>query len=348
MTEAEELLVKIHGPYPTYDRFNPCYPKALCSSCRRALYKIKAKQLPEGWRDCQPPSWKKFNVNKIFGVRKCGTFDNYGKQQKCDICTLVRSNPIGESGPNRPKMLLPRGIKEETISHDKSKDSLCSLCIGMKKKGISHKCGMKEKMKNLAGMLKSMPIREQKSIMASTMEAITKKRIPTNRSSVEEEISIGRLNVRVGRVRKGKVAKLTAKTFRRIEVEMDMSRGALLKLKRILKSEVRVDGSVREALREWDKKGADHLSLHRITNFELKNTSNKDNKDKNEIISRDVVVVKDIKQTIDWIVAQRGMEKDDTVARIYIDSGCGSLKVLASIHHRNEDSDVSVDYSYNI
>ena len=42
------------------------------------------------------------------------------------------------------------------------------------------------------------------------------------------------------------------------------------------------------------------------------------------------------------------MEKDDTVAHIYIDSGCGSLKVLASIHHRNEDSDVSVDYSYNI
>ena len=186
MTEAEELLVKIHGPYPTFDRFNPCYPTALCPSCRRALYKVKAKQLPKGWRDCQPPSWKKFNVNKIFGVRKCGTFDNYGKQQKCDICTLVRSNPIGESGPNRPKMLLPRGIKEETISHDKSKDSLCSLCIGMKKKGIPHKCGMKEKMKNLAGMLKSMPIREQKSIMASTMEAITKKRNPTNRSSVEE------------------------------------------------------------------------------------------------------------------------------------------------------------------
>ena len=184
--------------------------------------------------------------------------------------------------------------------------------------------------------------------MASTIETITKNRIPTNRSSVEEEIGIGRLNVRVGRVRKGKVSKLTAETFRRIEVEMDMSRGALLKLKRILKSEVPVDGCVREALREWDKKGADHLSLHRITNFELKNTSNKDNKDKNETISRDVVVVKDIKQTIDWIVAQRGMEKDDTVARIYIDSGCGSLKVLASIHHRNEDSDVSVDYSYII
>ena len=69
-------------------------------------------------------------------------------------------------------------------------------------------------------------------------------------------------------MRKGKVAKLTAKTFRRIEVEMDMSRGALLKLKRILKSEVPVDSSVREALREWDKKGTGQLSLHRIINFE--------------------------------------------------------------------------------
>ena len=78
-------------------------------------------------------------------------------------------------------VLLPRGIKEETVLHDKSKNSLCSLCIGIKKQGISHKCGMKEKMKNLAGMLNSMPIREQKSIMASTIETITKNRIPTNR-----------------------------------------------------------------------------------------------------------------------------------------------------------------------
>ena len=46
-------------------------------------------------------------------------------------------------------------------------------------------------------------------------------------------------------MRKGKVSKLTAETFRRIEVEMDMSRGALLKLKRILKAEVPVDGCVR-------------------------------------------------------------------------------------------------------
>ena len=105
MTEAEELLVKIHGPYPTFDRFNLCYPTALYPSWRRALYKVKAKQLPKGWRDCQPPSWKKFNANKIFGVRKCGTFDNFGKQQKCDICTLVRSNPIGESGPKRPMVI---------------------------------------------------------------------------------------------------------------------------------------------------------------------------------------------------------------------------------------------------
>ena len=36
---------------------------------------------------------------------KCGTFDSFGKQQKCDMCTLVRSNPIGESGPKRPMVI---------------------------------------------------------------------------------------------------------------------------------------------------------------------------------------------------------------------------------------------------
>ena len=49
-------------------------------------------------------------------------------------------------------------------------------------------------------------------------------------------------------MRKGKVSKLTAETFRRIEVEIDMSGGTLLKLKRILRSEVLVDRCVREAL----------------------------------------------------------------------------------------------------
>ena len=107
------------------------------------------------------------------------------------------------------------------------------------------------------------------------------------------------MHMRVGRVRKGKVAKLTAITFRRIKVEMDISRGALLKLKRILKTEVPVDSRVREALRQWDKKGAEQLDLHKITNFEQKKAAKNGNKAEIEMITIDVVIVKDVKETID-------------------------------------------------
>ena len=63
---------------------------------------------------------------------------------------------------------------------------------------------------------------------------------------------------------------LTTKTFRKIEVDMDMSRNSLLKLKRILKRDVKIEAGVREVLRKWDKVGVDQLELHRIDNFELK------------------------------------------------------------------------------
>ena len=60
------------------------------------------------------------------------------------------------------------------------------------------------------------------------------------------------ITVTVGKKKEQKETVLTAKTFRKIEVDMDMSQNSQLKLKRILKGEVKVEAGIREALRTWD------------------------------------------------------------------------------------------------
>ena len=131
-------------------------------------------------------------------------------------------------------------------------------------------------------------------------------------------------------------------TFRKIEVDTEMARNSLLKLKRILSKEIPVEKGVKEGLRSWDKLGEDQLQLHRIDNFELKVPVKKGKKGEPgeparlEVITRDAVVVKDISKMLDFVREQRSMVEEKTVLRISIDSGGGSLKVLGSIFHEDE------------
>ena len=92
MTSSEEALVKDYGPCSSYDSSVNSYPTGLCASCRRALYKIKAGKPEKSWGGNQPKNWEDFDIDSIFGVRKCGT-ENF----KCDLCNHVRSNPVGTS-----------------------------------------------------------------------------------------------------------------------------------------------------------------------------------------------------------------------------------------------------------
>ena len=67
------------------------------------------------------------------------------------------------------------------------------------------------------------------------------------------------------------------------------------------------------------------MELHRIDNFELKVAPTRGKKGEKGIparveeISRDVVVLKDIAGTLDWIIEKRGMDKDKTIFRVNID-----------------------------
>ena len=124
---------------------------------------------------------------------------------------------------------------------------------------------------------------------------------------------------------------------------MHMARNSILKLRKILSKEVKVESRVRDALRDWDKFGDDQLELHRIKNITLKiaaKTRDKGGKGSptlEETITRDVVAVKDIGRMVDWVVDQREMDKERTVLRVSIDGGGGSLKVLGNIFHVDED-----------
>ena len=99
ISATDEALVKQYGPSPSYDSSVPNYPTGLCSSCQCCPYKIRSKQPVKSWDGPQPPSWSMFNIDTIFGARTCGTLGLNGELQKCDICSHVRSNPIGSSLP---------------------------------------------------------------------------------------------------------------------------------------------------------------------------------------------------------------------------------------------------------
>ena len=103
---------------------------------------------------------------------------------------------------------------------------------------------------------------------------------------------------------------------------MELGRNSILKLKRILGQVVTVETGVREALRSWDRMGADQLELSRIGNFELKIPATKGKKGAKgtpanvEVITRDVVMVRDVAKMVEFTVEQRGMDKERTMVRI--------------------------------
>ena len=133
--------------------------------------------------------------------------------------------------------------------------------------------------------------------------------------------------ITVGRIQDRYQPLLTTTTFRKIEIEMDIGCSSLLKLKRILQKEVPVESRVKEGLRSWDKLGDDQLDLHWINNFEQKIVGKKGRSAKLNSITRDTVVVKDIVQMIQFTIAEHGLEEEETMVRISIDSGGGSLKI---------------------
>ena len=57
-------------------------------------------------------------------------------------------------------------------------------------------------------------------------------------------------------------------------------------------------------------------------------------------ITKDVVIVKDIVEHLDWIVEKRGMDRSSVSVKIYIDSGEGSCKVLATVMDANHDPEI--------
>ena len=113
-----------------------------------------------------------------------------------------------------------------------------------------------------------------------------------------------------------------------------------MKLKRILQKEVPVESRVKEGLRSWDKLGDDQLDLHRINNFEQKIVGKKGRSAKLNSITRDAVVVKDVVQMIQFTIAECGLEEEETIVHISINSGGESFKILGSIFKKSEDSEI--------
>ena len=133
---------------------------------------------------------------------------------------------------------------------------------------------------------------------------------------------------------------------------MDISRTQTLRLKKILNTDVVVEKGVRRLLREWDHMADDQLILHRLDDLELKVSAVPVQKNKDgevikdgvpahiEPITRDVVLVKDVAEHFKWVIEKRGLQDTSVKFNIYIDSGEGSFKVLASVINEHQDPEI--------
>ena len=236
----------------------------------------------------------------------------------------------------------PRGAEVEVTPPRLPAPDRCGKCLSVKRAGVSHPCGPAAKRRNLLALLGESPEHDQRAVVGSAVKSLAKSN--TNGGSLDlKRVGGGHpVKVMIGEVGDGGWPKLNANTFRRIEVEMDMARSSLLKLIKILRGEVGISSRVKEALKSWDRVGADQLSLERIQNFEQKIAARRGGKGEKGVpaheieITRDAVVVKDVSKMVDWVVTERGMVKQQTVVRGSMDGGGGSLKILASIFQESE------------
>ena len=96
----------------------------------------------------------------------------------------------------------------------------------------------------------------------------------------------------------------------------------------------------------------DQLILHRLDDLELKVSSVPVQKNKDgevikdgvpahiEPITRDVVVVKDVAEHFKWVIEKWGLQDTPVKLKIFIDSGEGSFKVLASVINEHQDPEI--------
>ena len=111
---------------------------------------------------------------------------------------------------------------------------------------------------------------------------------------------------------------------------------------------------VREKLREWDNLVYDQLQQYVIDNLHAKIYATSEKKDEKgkviepgvpacvQSITREVVTVRNVKDHFHWVVENRKIDPNKTKFKVYIDSGEGSLKVLASITEKHNDPEVMI------
>ena len=355
MSARLEELVKQWGPDPGFDSQISSYPTGICSTCQRDIYKVKQGKPEAAWLGPKPPAWSDFSANRMHGVRKCGIIlDTSEEPSMCDICTHVRGLGTGarglKIGPQSHKF-VPRDKATLYDSKDDNKRSWCQKCAQPTGPGLSHPCNPIARKKNILKLIEKQSQKEKEAIVGMSLHNIVKvenkhkvqlRGVGGNKSKLM--VSLGKKLVNV--------PKIEVSTFKKVEKEMDISRTQTLSLKKILNTDVVVEKGVRRLLREWDHMADDQLILHRLDDLELKVSAVPVQKNKDgevikdgvpahiEPITRDVLVVKDVAEHFKWVIEKRGLQDTPVKFKIYIDSGEGSFKVLASVINEHQDPEI--------
>ena len=218
-----------------------------------------------------------------------------------------------------------------------------------------HPCNPASRKRNLVKLIENQNQNDKEAILGTSLLNFAKAKKTTGQNL--ELAGVGgnckKINLALRKDIKDKHLEIKVDIFKHVEKEMDMSRAATLKLRNILKRDVPVESGARRMLREWDHVMDNQLVLYKVDNFELTVSATRAKTDKNgkvlepgvpthsRNISKDVVFIWDVGEHFHWILEQHGIDAKIAKFKIYIDSGDGSTKILASVIDENCDPDIT-------
>ena len=140
MSTLSEFLVILFGPSIGYDSSVLSFPTGLCTTCQRALYKIRNQSPETLWNGPHPPAWDKFSATRIYGVRKCGS---------------VKGNSIGNKGSKAEIGRFVAGHEVPQKPETSVKGAWCQECCQSTGQGIPHSCTPANRKKDIVNCLEN-------------------------------------------------------------------------------------------------------------------------------------------------------------------------------------------------
>ena len=334
----EETLVKKYAK-TEYDSKIESYPAGLCPSCRSRLFEC-GKGVDWNWLGRPHPKllWDKFELqNERFDPSTHSALS-------CSICQVAKYTPVGQkriSKFEKPK-LGPKG--EFTVNPIPRANStkICPTCKVVTGPGLSHfPCTSKAGKGNIVELIGKESVGGQEQILSAALKNVVNEKggEPGDEVRMKGLRGGNPLCVTAGKAKKEKPKLITPEFMAQLQKKLNCSMRKLLLLARDFKKQgVNFEDHIREDLEKLSH-SLDEFYVVESLEFEVKTGKGKSAKTTKEF--KDLVYLKDPQAFFDHIVAERGLDREKVMARVGLDGGQGSFKVVVSIFETDYDPEIT-------